>query len=433
MDEAKAILQREARRTEPDYIAYVPNSVGSLSQDAHNEHFLVTEGPGDCLSAVWTQALAPESGPANRILFSRSEDDGETWDTPVHVAGPQEADDPIRMASWAFPMLSVSGRIYVIYNQHQGISGWIPMHTGTMNGVHSDDGGRTWSEPQSIPMPASPYDDPEGKSPPEWIVWQTPMRDLSGGYFVGYSHWLHPAQAWKKQVESWTQIESVVEFMRFENVDGDPEVKDFRISYSGWGHQALRVPHFMYPELSIAQEPSIVRLPDRRLFCVMRTNSGCIWYSLSADDGRTWTNTRVLLRKDFGPPVLQPVGCCPIYQLADGRYVLLHHNNRGNAEERPEATFGPRRPAFIALGEFRPGADQPIWFSESRRLMDNDGIGPDGIKVTPEHPGNTDCGVYSSFTTRGGNNVLWHPDRKTYLVGKRITDEFLSNLVVPGE
>jgi len=63
--------------------------------------------------------------------------------------------------------------------------------------------------------------------------------------------------------------------------------------------------------------------------------------------------------------------------------------------------------------------------------MDNEGIGEDGVKVTPEHPGNTDCGVYSSFTTQGGNNVLWHPDRKTYLVGKRITAEFLSGLVAP--
>jgi hypothetical protein len=193
------------------------------------------------------------------------------------------------------------------------------------------------------------------------------------------------------------------------------------------------VPHFIYPELSIAQEPSIVRLPDERLFCVMRTNSGCIWYSVSADDGRTWTNTRPLLRRDFGLPILEPVGCCPIYQLADGRYVLIHHNNRGDVEKKPESTAGPRRPAFVALGEFRPGADQPIWFSESKQLMDNDGIGPDGMRVTPDHPGNTDCGVYSSFTTRGGNNVLWHPDRKTYLVGKRITDEFLSDLVVPEE
>jgi len=282
-------------------------------------------------------------------------------------------------------------------------------------------------------MPKSPYDDPDGKVPAEWIVWQIPMRDLTGGYFVGYSHWLNPQRVYLKKVESWMQIESVVEFMRFPNVDDNPEVKDLKVIYSGWGDKALRVPHFIYPELSIAQEPSIVRLPDKRLFCVMRTNSGCIWYSVSDDDGRTWCNPRVLLRKDHGQPILQPVSCCPIYQLADGRYVLLHHNNRGDAKTKPESTSEPRRPAFIALGEFRPNADQPIWFSESKQFMDNDGIGPDGTRPHGGRRVNTNIGVYSSFTTCGGNNVLWHPDRKFFLLGKKVTDEFLADLVVPKE
>ena len=56
--------------------------------------------------------------------------------------------------------------------------------------------------------------------------------------------------------------------------------------------------------------------------------------------------------------------------------------------------------------------------------MDNDGarIGP--LK-------RIDIGVYPSFTTRKGNNVLWHPERKFFLLGKRITDEFLADLRVP--
>ena len=321
----------------------------------------------------------------------------------------------------------------MLYTQNQGSGGWIKMHSGTMDGVHSDDQGATWSKPQTVPMPVSPYDDPTGKIPGEWIVWQSPMRDLKGGYFVGYSHWLHPERAHLKKVESWTQIESVVEFMRFENVDDNPEVKDLKVSYSAWGEQALRVPHFKYPLLSITQEPSIVRLPDQRLFCVMRTNSGCIWYSLSADDGHTWCNPRPLLRKDHGQPILQPVGCCPIYQLADGRYVLLHHNNRGNVATQPEATHSPRRPAFIALGEFRPGADQPIWFSESKMFMDTEGYRADGTREGDGQPTNltTDIGVYSSFTTIGGENVLWHPDRKFFLVGKKVTPDFLAELTVP--
>ncbi len=428
--QVRAILQGELMRSAPDYIVYVPRHWDSSTRDSHNEHLLVFEGPRGWLMAVWTQAQT-QPGPDNRIVFSRSRDDGRTWCEPIHLAGRRIPGGQGHMASWAFPMVSESGRVYVIYNQHLGVSGWIPMHTGTMDGIFSDDDGLTWSRPQTIPMPRSPYDDPTGKTPAEWIVWQTPLRDLKGGYFVGYSHWLNRAVATRQNVESWTQIESVVEFMRFENVDDDPQVKDLKVTYSAWGDQALRVPHFLDPLLSIAQEPSIVRLPDQRLFCVMRTNSGCIWYSVSRDDGATWCNPRPLLRRDHGTPILQPVSCCPIYQLADGRYVLLHHNNRGDIETKPESTAEPRRPAFIALGEFRPHADQPIWFSDSRQLMDNEGFAPDGHKVSKDRPGNTNIGVYSSFTTRGGNNVLWHPDRKCFLVGKRITPEFLADLKVP--
>jgi hypothetical protein len=214
--------------------------------------------------------------------------------------------------------------------------------------------------------------------------------------------------------------------MHFENVDRNPAPRELRIRYSAWGEKALRVPHFKYPLMSVAQEPSIVRLPDQRLFCAMRTNSGYIWYSVSSDDGENWCSPRPLLRKDFGLPILQPVSCCPIYRLADGRYVLLHHNNRGNIESIPEATDGPRYPAYIALGEFRPGGDQPLWFSESKLLMDTSGIGVNG-----KEGGQTGIGIYTSLTTRKGANVLWYPDRKFYLLGKRITPEFLADLKVP--
>ncbi len=432
--EVTAHLQKELARSRPDYVVYVPQHYENFYHDNHNEHFLVFDGPGHQMMAVWTQNIA-KPGCANRIVFSSSPDGGKTWAPPSHVAGPRYYDDSAYMASWGFPMVSKSGRIYVLYTQNQDSGGWIKMHSGAMDGVYSDDAGKTWSAPQTIPIPVSPYDDPAGKIPGEWIVWQTPMRDLQGGFFVGYSHWLHPARAQLKQVESWTQIESVVEFMRFTNIDDNPEVRNITVKYSAWGDHALRVPHYRYPLLSIAQEPSIVRLPDRRLFCVMRTNAGCIWYSVSSDDGATWCNPRPLLRKDFGQPILQPVGCCPIYALPDERYVLLHHNNRGNAATQPEQTHSPRRPAFIAVGEFRPHADQPLWFSDSKMLMDTQGYRPDGTHPDDGRRSNltNDIGVYPSFSTRDGENVLWHPDRKFFCVGKRITAEFLADLSVPKE
>jgi hypothetical protein len=431
ISDVKAHLKQELEKSKPDYICYVPGHWDGSTHDGLNEHFLVFDGPDGSMMAVWTQSDIgsglPSTGQKNRIMFSRSTDDGVTWQNPVRIAGPSSHTDPEYMSSWAFPMVSRRGRIYVIYNQNIGNRGWVEMHTGKMAGIYSDDRGLTWSQGQFIEMPKSPYDDPEGKIPAEWIVWQIPMRDLSGGFFVGYTHWFNPARCRMKKVESWTQHESAVEFMRFTNVDSHPEPRDLRVKYSAWGDKALRAPYYRDPLMTVAQEPSIVRLPDKSLFCAMRSNSGYIWYSLSKDDGENWCNPRPLLRRDFGPPILQPVSCSPIYQLADGRYVLLHHNNRGGYTEKPEGTWGPRRPAFIALAEFRPKADQPLWFSESRQLMDNGDAGVNGDPNSKQK----NIGVYSSFTTRKGNNVLWHPERKFFLVGKKVTNEFLAGLKVP--
>jgi len=422
-EDVEAILDREMTRTEPDYVVYRPKSIDGSTFDTGNEHFLVFDGPDGSLMAVWTQSSHEGAGD-HRIVFSRSEDEGVTWSPPLRVAGPaRPGDGP--MASWGFPLVSRSGRIYVIWNQYQGIDDVVHQHTGTMDGCYSDDMGATWSIPQTIPMPRSPHDHPDPDVPSNWIVWQKPILDLEGRWFAGFTRWVSKAVRTPPHNKSWTAWESVVEFMRFENIDENPDPEDIRIAYSAWGDDALRVPHYANPILSIAQEPSLVRLPDKRLFCVMRTMSGYIWYSLSADDGATWCSPRPLLRRDHGTPIIEPLCCCPIYEYSEGRYVLLHHNNDGRFEGcTPEQTNKNRRPAFIALGEFRSGAEQPIWFSESKQLMDNDGSGIGPLK-------RIDLGVYPSVTKREGTFVLWHPDRKFFLLGKRITDQWLADLTVP--
>jgi hypothetical protein len=418
-----SILERELQRSAPDYVVYVPKSMDGSTFDTGNEHFLVFDGPDGSLMCVWTQSSYEGKGD-HRIMFSRSKDEGVTWSDPHRIVGPPKPDAG-HMASWGFPLVSRSGRIYVVWNQYQGIDDVAAQMTGTMDCCYSEDMGATWSSPQTIPMPRSPHDHTDPKVPSNWIVWQKPIRDLEGRWYTGFTRWVSTAVRRPPHVDSWTAMESVVEFMRFENIDDDPEPRDIKITYAAWGDDALRVPHYTDPLLSIAQEPSLVRLPDDRLFCTMRTMTGYIWYSVSNDDGRTWRNPRPLLRRDHGEPILEPLCCCPIYEYDEGRYVLLHHNNDGRFDGcAPEDTHKNRRPAFIALGEYRPDADQPIWFSESKQLMDNDGsrIGP--LK-------RIDIGVYPSVTKRNGVFVLWHPERKFFLLGKRITEEWLADLQVP--
>ena len=417
------ILSREIQRSEPDYVVYCPKSVDGSTYDTGNEHFLVFEGPDGSLMAMWTQSSYEGAGD-HRIMFSRSEDGGETWSEPRRIVGATKPKEGLQ-SSWGFPLVSKSGRIYAVWNQYQGVADYHHQITGTMDACYSDDMGETWSEPQTIPMKRSPYDHPDEKYPSNWIVWQKPIRDLDGKWFTGFTRWVSPEVRTEPARNSWTAMESVVEFMRFENIDDDPEPKDIVISNYAFGGKALRVPHYDKPALSIAQEPSLVRLPDERLFCTMRTMTGYIWYSLSADDGRTWCAPRPLLRKDHGLPIEEPLCCCPIYEYGEGRYILLHHNNDGHFEgSKREETGKNRRPAFIALGEYRPAAEQPIWFSRSKELMDNEGKG-----IGPLN--RIDIGVYPSVTRHKGEFVLWHPERKFFLLGKRITEPWLSDLKVP--
>jgi len=418
-------IEQELRRTGPDYIVYKPGSTDGSTRDTGNEHFLAFEGPDGSLMVVWTQSTY-EGQPDQRIVFSRSEDGGWSWVSPRVIAGSAPPAFTGNMASWGFPMVSGSGRIYVLYSRHIGVNDVFTHTTGLMAGIYSDDAGRTWSQEQIVPMPKSKWDNPDPAVPANWIVWQKPMRISEGKFFVGFTRWVSPAVRHEPPIDVWWAHESVVEFMRFENVDEDPEPKNLRISYFASDDDALKVGLIGHPEVSVVQEPSVVALPDGRLFCVMRTTRGNPYYTVSEDVGRTWRRPEALRRYDGGPTILHPCSPCPIYDIGGGRYILLHHNHNGHFQRwGPKDTLYHRRPIYISLGEYRREAEQPIWFSEPLFFMDNDGV-PLGYGK-----GRCDLAMYASLTFQEGVPILWYPDRKFFLLGKRIPLEKLSKVKVP--
>ena len=78
----------------------------------------------------------------------------------------------------------------------------------------------------------------------------------------------------------------------------------------------------------------------------------------------------------------------------------------------------------IAVGEFRPEAHQPIWFSKPKLLMDTQ-----RVRVGVQNL--TMMAMYSSLTERDGQRVVWYADRKHFVLGKEIPDQMLSDMVVP--
>ncbi len=410
----------ELAATHPDFVVFVPRITEQDISDTGNEHFLVFDGPDGTLMAVWTQSSA-ESQPDQHITFVRSTDGGRTWSAPRIIAGPKKPGDGL-IASWGFPLVSKSGRIYVLYSQHAGKFDTFFHTTGWLHGISSDDNGATWSAPQNIPVARSIRDNPDPSMPPNMICWQKPLRLAKDGkYLAGFTRWTSKAVK-KNPTSSWISADSHVEFMRFENVDDNPAVADLKISWFAANEQALAVPFPGHPETSACQEPAVVKLPDGRLFCVMRSSSGSPFWSVSADRGETWTQPRRLLRQDGGEPIKHPLSPSPMYDVGgntsgSGRYVLFIHNNDGNYQGyKPTDTSFNRRPIYLVAGRFRPGADQPIWFGEPRFFMDHQGV-PLG---RPGTAGRTDLALYSSFTVRGGQPVLWYPDRKYFLLGRII-------------
>lgn len=414
----------ELYRTRPDYVVYVPKSTDGSTGDTGNEHFLVFDGPDGSLMAVWTQSTR-EGMQDQRIVFSRSDDGGQTWATPRQIAG-ADLGSGKKMASWGFPMVSKSGRVYVLYNRHVGVNDIFSHTTGRMEGIYSDDAGRTWSDEQPIPMPRSKWDHPDPSVPPNWIVWQKPLRLSEGKYFAGFTRWISPAVRPPAPIKVWWAEASVVEFMRFENLDVDPEPGDLEVRYFMANDEALQVGLIGYPEVSVVQEPSLVRLPDSRLFCAMRTTTGHPYYTVSEDEGCTWRAPEPIRYHDGGALLLHPCSPCPMYEVGEGEYIFLYHNHDGHFEGYgPEDTSFHRRPICMARGQFRAHAHQPVWFSEPKILMDNGGV-PLGYGQ-----GRCDLAMYASVTMDDGVLVLWYPDRKFFLLGKRIPPELLSDMEVP--
>lgn len=424
-DRRQVHMEHEWKRTNPDIIVYLPKGVN----DGDNEHFQVFKAPkSDELLAIWTQSSVEGRGD-NRAAFARSMD-GVHWSDPVIIKGKGPGRENEGQASWAFPVVAQTGRIYCFYTKElEKIDA--RQCSGVMGTLYSDDNGYTWTAGTDIPVPKTKFDNPDPDTPPNWIVWQQPIRDAKGRWVVGYTRTTSETVI-RKPNRNWPDHDSRSAFIRFDNLDEGPAPKDLKFTWLPTDTEGLEVPHKVYPQISTCQEPALVLLPNGRLFTVMRTMTGQIWYSVSDNHGETWREPEPLRYKDGGKTVDNPIAPCPMYQLEDGRYLLVFNNNNGKRGEYDQfrKTWKVnqlnylRHPAFIAVGEFRRGAHQPIWFGEPKKILDTDGVifGPKGT---------ASVAMYPSLTEHRGKRVLWYPDRKHFLLGLYITDDMLDAMPVP--
>ena len=99
-----------------------------------------------------------------------------------------------------------------------------------------------------------------------------------------------------------------------------------------------------------------------------------------------------------------------------GSYALFTHGHDGHY-----GGYGPldssyhRRPILLHRGHYVPGGDQPVRFDDPEPFMDHRGVG-----LGPPGRPRYDLALYSSLTVRDGTPVLWYPDRKYFLLGRRL-------------
>ena len=396
-----ALIEKQLGFTNPDYRLYTPKST---EYDHNNVHLYVAEHKSfGGLIAFWTQCTCEHNGD-NHVVMAKSKDGGKTWSAPAFIVGcknfDKETGERDAQGSWGFPLISRSGRIYLFYYRElPGIRDSSAQITGAFSCMYSDDLGETWSESGDIPQRKTPYDFKEDIQ--DNIVFELPLKLPDGTYLAGFTKFA------SRYISLPRRSCVGVYFYHFKNIDDDPEIKNLQIDILG-GEEGI---HVFQPNGAMGkiEEPSPVLLPDGRIFCSMRTNLGCIFFSVSEDMGRTWAEPKPLSFSD-NTFFTHPLSPCPIFDLGDGRFMQLYH---GACD--PNRPYYPRHTLRKAIGYFDKDGRQPLRFDKK-----NDSL---YMQLDPEKStlgDDVQLSVYGSMTYMNGKKILWYPDRKFFLLGKDV-------------
>ncbi len=416
----EVFLKNEMNRFPHDFTIYAP-AADEEHDDHGNEHLHVFRAKDGSLCALWTMSRY-EGTFTQRPMFSKSFNGGLSWTTPkCLLIDPIDPETGRNMGSWASPIISKSGKIYVIYSKH---SGTCQSHErGIMTVICSDDAGETWYGDVPLKLPRCPHDPDDPAAPPAGFPWQSPLRLKNGQVLIGISRNRLDSGTPPTPHPVWVEHPVQSEILRFDNLDEDPEPEDFKVTLLDNGGEGLSAPLPNHPECRSGEEPSICELPDGRLFCTMRTGEGHVWYSVSDDCGITWRETEMLRYCDGGEGIAHPLSPCPMYTVSENEYVLFVHGHDGYyGTDTPQVSGNWRNPVLMLKGEFRPHAHQPVWFSQPVEWMRND----EGVSLA-----RLDLAMYSDLTIEHGEPVFWFPDRKFFLFGRIIPRSLLATMKVP--
>lgn len=272
-------------------------------------------------------------GADNYVVMWHSDDSGSTWNRPVAVVDPPEAD--VR-AFDATPWIAPDGKLWLFWAQGRSERLWqiFDGYAGVWCAVleNPDDAPEKfrWSEPRRIA---------------DGVMMNKPVV-LSDGT------WALPVSVWNLHDERQKPADS-------ENIGT-------KMIVSGDGGRTFheRGRFIMPDDIAIYDEHSFVELSDGRIRCVVRTKRGN-YDAWSEDGGRTWPERR---ESDIEGPNSRLF----IRRLKSGRILLV--NNLVRKDEETGALFPMREKMTAWLSD----DDGATWYG-GLRLDDRENVSyPDG-------------------------------------------------------
>lgn len=311
----------------------------------------VVVAPDGAWICVFTTNEAHEGTRSQYIVSTTSTDMGKTWSEPVPIEPPSE-----REASWAMPLMTRYGRVYVFYVFNGDNVRTLPDGTAMRADTHgwycykySDDNGRTWSERRRLPMRVTACDrgnEFEGEVQYFWGIGK-PITFEDTAWFA----FTKLARYFLEDGEGW--------FYRSDNVltETDPDRVVWELLPEG--DHGLRHPDFG----SVQEEHNLVPLANGDLYCMYRTTQGFPVDAYSRDGGRTWSVPEPAQYAN-GRQIKNPRACPRIWRCSNGKFLFWHHNHGGT-------NFHDRNPAWISGGVERDGR---IFWSQPEILFYGDDL-----------------------------------------------------------
>ena len=312
------------------------------SENYVDQPYVVITKDGNWLCTL-TTGRGREGNRGQHIAATVSSDRGRTWSNLIDI---EPADGP--EASWAMPLVTPSGRIYVfyIYNADQvethpdgrriraDILGWYCYK-------YSDDNGEKWSKRYRLPVRLTACDranDWMGKVQLMWGIGK-PIANKDSVFF-GFTklgrYMLDNGEGW---------------FFRSDNILTELDVPRIKWQMLPDGEHGVRTPGFG----SIQEEHNLVALSNGDLYCMYRATTGHPVHSYSRDGGHSWSKPELATYMPGGRKFKHPRACPRIWRAngpreagTSGRFLFWFHNHGGK-------DYTNRNPAWISAGTEKSG------------------------------------------------------------------------------